>query len=245
MILKNLGEWRNIVYVSSDPIEKMLMDYGTLEDCVSEGRLTLVSLSSKVEEIENPYPGCYRVNESTSGLLEYIIYILQKSPLSSIIFAVDLNPLVIRESPKDVHGFFTDMMETFFQKNVTIFASISGNMNPVSMDILEDKADVIIRFSLTNGEVVTTVSKPSLKDRKITLRKELYELLRFVNDENNQGREPNYNDVKTEFEITSVTARKWINELIRKGMLESRKVGRSKTLRVTDKGREVAVYQSL
>lgn len=242
MILKNLGEWRSLVYTSSDPLDKLLMDFEAFEDCISEGRLVLVSFSPKVEKTDNPYPGCYRINEAASGLLEFIKYFIKKGPLSAIIFAVDLNPLVIEENPKNVHSFFGEMMDAFFQKNVTLFASISGNMNPMSMDILEDKADIIIRFNLVNGELATTVSKPSLRERKITLKKELHGLLRFINNENNQGREPNYNDVKAEFNITSVTARKWINELIRRGMLESKKVGRSKTLRITDKGREVAVY---
>lgn len=237
VLLKNLADWRNIIYVSSDPLEKMLMDFETLKGAVSERRLTLISLSTRTSALWSPYQNCYQIKESSVDLMGLIDRLVRTLPMSSIILAIDLNPLVIKESPKEVHNFLTELMEGGFLRNVTVFASISGNMNPVSMDILEDRADVIINYSLLDGSIVSTVLKPALGERAV-LKKELYELLQFVNQENSQGREPNFNDVKEKLRVTSVTTRRRINQLIHGGMLKVRKKGRSKTLRITNRGRE-------
>lgn len=237
MIMKNLVEGRNVIYVSSEPLEKIQADFNILKDAVYDDRLIIVSLSSKTAGLEEVSKNCYRIRDSTTSLLNHLENFIQSFPLSSVIVAIDLNPLVIKETPKDIHNFITELMEAAFLRNLTIFASISGNMNPVSMDILEDGADVILRHSLLDGEVITTVLKPSLGERTV-LKKELYELLQYVNEENSKGREPNFNDVKEKLKITSVTTRRRINELVRRNMLMVKKRGRSKTLRMTSKGRE-------
>jgi predicted transcriptional regulator len=238
IVRRNLSEWRNVVYISIEPLEKLLVDFETSKPLISEGRLTLISLFPTEEGLASSHSSGYRINESSEGILKCVNELLPTLPMSSIILAMDLNPLLIKESPERFHGFLTALIRETFRRNVTIFASVTENMSPVHMDLLNDRADIVLRYSLHGSEIVTTVLKPSLGER-IVLRKELYEILQWVTEENGQGRDPTFGDVKERWEITPVTARRRINELVNEDLLEVQKRGRSKTLRITERGREV------
>ncbi len=66
---------------------------------------------------------------------------------------------------------------------------------------------------------------------------DLYEILEFVYEQNKIGEKPSHKNVEQKFGITQTTARKRINKLRHRELLEDRKLGRFKVLRLTEKAR--------
>ncbi|KXB03221.1 hypothetical protein AKJ48_04100 [candidate division MSBL1 archaeon SCGC-AAA261O19] len=71
------------------------------------------------------------------------------------------------------------------------------------------------------------------------INEELLEILRYVYHANQGGMKPNYNKIRREFSIAPGTVRNRIRELEEKELVDIEKIGRSKVLEVTDKGRSL------
>jgi len=80
---------------------------------------------------------------------------------------------------------------------------------------------------------------PSQQIRDMYLEDVLYDLFVFIFKENEKNSLVSHKNVCDHFGIVKVTAQKRIEDLLKKGLIISRKRGRSKFLYVTDKGKEL------
>jgi predicted transcriptional regulator len=178
------------------------------------------------------------MEESTKTLLGFLENSIREYPLSSILVLIDLNPLMIRESPEDVHFFVRGLKKMSHDGNITIYSTATENMEPVKLDLIEEGAELVMRHSVVDGAIVSLVAKSDFKVEPMTLRKELYDILVYVGRENALGRNVNISDIMANFHITAVTARKRVREMLELGFVDIEKVGRAKYIGATDKGKE-------
>lgn len=241
IVFASLNAWKNVILMSTDPIEKTLSALGNIYDSLYQNRLKIISLSPNEQGIVKVKKNCFVINESSKAQLKFLLECIDDFVLSSIILVADFNPIVINEAPKDLYYFLSNLKELCVRKNITVYSCISEGVNPENTIIVQDNADVVIKHEVIDGTIYSSVLKPhTRKDEKgITLRKELYDLLSFINRENSLGRTPSYTEVMNKFSISAVTSRKRINELESKRLLRVKKIGRSKTLEITEKGKEV------
>ena len=80
---------------------------------------------------------------------------------------------------------------------------------------------------------------PSQQMQDVSLEDMMYNLLSFIFKENEKNSLVSQKNICNHFGIVKVTAQKRIEDLLEKGLIISRKRGRSKFLHVTDKGKEL------
>ncbi len=241
IVFASLNAWKNVIFMSTDPIDKTLSGLGNIYDSLYQNRLKIVGLSPNAHGIVEVKKNCFVINESSKAQLEFLTEYIDDFVLSSIIFLADFNPIVINETPRDLYYFLSNLKEICFNKNITVYACVSDGINPINSIIVQDNADVVIKHEVMDGTIYQNVSKPHTRnDEKVSiLRKELHDLLSFINKENSLGKTPSYAEVMNKFSISAVTSRKRINELENKRLLNVKKIGRSKTVEITEKGKEV------
>ncbi|NOZ58843.1 MAG: DUF835 domain-containing protein [Euryarchaeota archaeon] len=71
------------------------------------------------------------------------------------------------------------------------------------------------------------------------LTEELYQVLSFVHEQNRRGVRPSYREVTRRLGVTRTTARRRIRLLIARGLLVEERRGRSKLLRVSERGKRL------
>ncbi|WP_457555600.1 DUF835 domain-containing protein [Candidatus Pyrohabitans sp.] len=71
------------------------------------------------------------------------------------------------------------------------------------------------------------------------LTEQLYEILSFVHRQNQRGVRPSYREVTRRLGVTRTTARRRIRQLLARGLLLEEKAGRSKLLRLSERGRRL------
>ena len=72
--------------------------------------------------------------------------------------------------------------------------------------------------------------------RAVVLPNDLQELILYIYQQNRIGIEPSYTDIGKRFNITKTTTRKWVQQLAMLDLIMETKRGRTKVLRVTDRG---------
>jgi len=80
---------------------------------------------------------------------------------------------------------------------------------------------------------------PSQQMQDVSLEEVIYNLLGFIFKENEKNSLVSQRNICNHFGTSKVTAQKRIEDLLKKGLIISRKHGRSKFLHVTDKGKEL------
>ena len=80
---------------------------------------------------------------------------------------------------------------------------------------------------------------PSQQLQDVSLEDVMYNLLGFIFKENEKNSLVSHKNICNHFGIVKVTAQKRIKDLLKKGLIISRKRGRSKLLHMTDKGKEL------
>ena len=80
---------------------------------------------------------------------------------------------------------------------------------------------------------------PSQQMQDVSLEDVMYDLLGFIFKENEKNSLVSQRNICNHFGIAKVTAQKRIEDLLNKGLVISRKRGRSKFLHMTDKGKEL------
>jgi PAS domain S-box-containing protein len=78
----------------------------------------------------------------------------------------------------------------------------------------------------------------------IYLRDDLFEILQYVNNENNLNINVTYGNIGKMFNISKVTVKKRIDSLIKNDLLYSRKIGKTKLLFLTDLGKKLLLNKS-
>jgi PAS domain S-box-containing protein len=80
---------------------------------------------------------------------------------------------------------------------------------------------------------------PSSTPKELTLPKKNLELLQFVRSRTLAHTDVYFKDISKNFDISKVTTKKIINELLSQNLITVRKVGRLKTVELTDAGKEL------
>jgi DNA-binding MarR family transcriptional regulator len=84
---------------------------------------------------------------------------------------------------------------------------------------------------------------PSQSITEVSLDETQYEILKFINFENNQNALINYRDVGKRFNISKVTVKKRLDSLTNLGLIYSQKHGRSKYINITMKGKNILSHR--
>jgi PAS domain S-box-containing protein len=80
---------------------------------------------------------------------------------------------------------------------------------------------------------------PSEKISNIILSDDLIEIIKYINNRNNLNINVSFGDLGKEFNISKVTVKKRIEYLIREDLIYSRKIGKTKLLYLTEKGKKI------
>lgn len=131
-----------------------------------------------------------------------------------------LDYLILKNGFKKTMEFIQRLCETFFIHKAILILS----MDP---QILDDKEMRLLDKEV--GEI-----KPK---HEADFPEDLYEILEYVYEQNTVGKKPAHKDIENKFNITRTTARKRINRLKHLGLLEDKKWGKYKILKVTDRGK--------
>lgn len=86
---------------------------------------------------------------------------------------------------------------------------------------------------------------PTQKIEDIQLEEAQFDILNYINAENNRNTLVTYTDIGKTYSISKVTAQKRIESLKNMGMVFSKKQGRSKILYITDKGKNLLHHRSI
>lgn len=96
-------------------------------------------------------------------------------------------------------------------------------------------------YQLSQFESEALEIEPQMSEGK--LPEKLIDVLRFVNDSNNEGAKPSYSDLGTELELSKPTIRDRVRKLESMGYLNEMSKGRSKYLEITEKGKTYMAYK--
>ena len=82
---------------------------------------------------------------------------------------------------------------------------------------------------------------PSQSISEIIINDDLLGIIKYVYNENNKNINVSYGNIGKIFNISKVTVKKRIEELIKKELIYSRKIGKNKLLFLTEKGKNVLI----
>jgi predicted transcriptional regulator len=232
----NLSHWRTIIYVTPDELSDVVSKL-KLEKYLDEGRITLVGLTHGKQK-DGLGKGLYHIEESTKALLSLLEELISEHPHRAIIFVIDLNPFIIREKPEDLHLLIRALKKIILKGNISIYSTATDKMDSIKLDLIEDNSNLVIRHEIEEGNIISILAKTEFRKKPLALRQELGDILVFVEKENTSGRKVNITGIMKYIGITAVTVRKRIKELLDEDLLEVDKVGRTKFLSVSNKGKE-------
>lgn len=232
-IIKNaLRSWKNVIYVTSDPVVKIIKDLNEEREFLERDRLRIITLmKGEKQDIHGVRFSSY------PALIENVRKEISTFPLSTVFLVVDLNPIAISHSASRLHALIKKLSVLRFEERLVVCALVTKNIPPLSLDILREEADVVLIHRMVDGKHVADVVKPE-PPRGEPLEKDLREVLHLVYEENNRGKKPSISDISEAISITPKTVRKRIDSLRRMGLVEIEKSGRYRVVRVTDMGRQ-------
>jgi PAS domain S-box-containing protein len=135
---------------------------------------------------------------------------------------LDLDYLLIRNNFSEIYEFIQKIKDVFYVLNKGI---VIITLDPA---LVEERDLRLIRKECSR-----------VRSKGISLPDEMYEVLRYVYMRNRVGEKPSIKDVMASFSITRNTAKKRINYLANRGLLNIIKNGRLRLLEVTERGKEI------
>jgi hypothetical protein len=233
----NISNWKTIIYVASDELSDVVSEL-KLDKYLDESRIFLVGLTHGLQA-DTPKKGHYLIEESTKDLLNLFEELIRDHPLRSLNFVIDLNPLILREKPEDLHIFIKGLKKLLLEGNILFYATATDKMDPIKLDLIKENSDLVIHHNIVEGDLISVITKGDFMKKPKAIRKELFDILVFVEKENAAGKKVNIAGIIKYVGVTAITMRKRINELLNQDLLEVDKVGRSKFLFVSSRGKEI------
>ncbi|MBS3748542.1 MAG: PAS domain S-box protein [Candidatus Thermoplasmatota archaeon] len=129
-----------------------------------------------------------------------------------------------------LHGFRT-VMQTIYQ-----ISSIASNYNGIVLVRLNPSVVSSTELAILGEELERL---PDQNVDHITIDKKLFDILRFVDEQNRSKSLVSYKHVSKTFSITKVTTAKRMAALAKKNLITIKKRGRLKTIYITDKGKRL------
>jgi PAS domain S-box-containing protein len=149
-------------------------------------------------------------------------YIEDFASRDSVVLLDRLDYLIVQNSFKDVLRFLNRLSERIYaSKAVLVIVVDPGTLSDQQLSLLEKETHKV------------------KAKYHVELATDLQDILEFVKNENDRGRNPVHKDVMKTFNITRPTATKKLKELKSKELVVEKKWGRFKTLVLTEKGKEV------
>lgn len=232
-----LHGWKNVIYVTSDPVAKIMRDLEKEGQYLRDNRLRVITLLPGEEEKEGVHVA------SPEELLGSINKCIATFPLSTIFLVIDLNPLAIQDAPSRLHAFIKKLSGLRFNRRLVVCAFVSKYIPPLSMDILREEADVVLMHRNVSGSVASVILKPEVAARE-PLEKDLFNVLRLIYKENSRGRKPSVGEISSKLSITPKTAKKRVNRLRGMELVRTEKSGRYRLIMLTEKGRQMILQES-
>jgi PAS domain S-box-containing protein len=171
----------------------------------------------------------YQTTSSLDELLSVIKDFTEKEK-NSIIFMDRIDYLIVNFS-------FEKMIKTLYELNDVIEKQkclFLIRINPSLMD----KTQMVMLY-----EEFKKLPAQQIED--IQLEEVQFDILNYINVENNRNTLVTYSDIGKTYSISKVTAQKRIESLKKMGMVFSKKQGRSKNLYITDKGKSLLSHRSV
>jgi PAS domain S-box-containing protein len=201
-----------------------------LMDLLKVGYTGLIISRTYESQSKNNYDGKLKFlwlseNGKKNAIKPKLSHILQKIsnlPHKKIIYINRLDYLISKRGFKGVLDFVQDLIEVAIFSNHIIILSIDPNiLNQRELRLLENETmEIMPRF-------------------KQKLPEDLFTILRFVYEQNSSGVKPTYSIVEHELGVCKPTMRKRIRRLISGGYLLDNRIGRSKIVELTERGKNI------
>jgi PAS domain S-box-containing protein len=175
------------------------------------------------------------------------VELIYLSPQNEIINSVkDPSSLfnLIEKKIKKKSIIFMDRLDYFL--NLYPYQELAENLYKINDLVQKSKSLAIIRL---NPDSLSTEKIIALKEEfteyisrgidEITIDKDLYEILEFINSRNQKNIIVTYKEIGIKFTISKITVSKKIDQLINLNLVKSYKSGRTKILELTDEGRTI------
>jgi len=143
---------------------------------------------------------------------------------NSIIFISRIDYLITNYSFESIMKFFYKIND-LIQKHKSIFI-LRVNPSIISTQHL----------SILNEEFKKI---PAQEIRNIQISKELFDMLRYIYKENMMSKIVNYSRIGREFSISKTTVKNRIESLLSYGLIFIKKLGKTKVLTITEKGKNI------
>jgi PAS domain S-box-containing protein len=139
--------------------------------------------------------------------------------MNKVVLLDRLDYLVVKNGFRKVLDFIQRLNEKIYLEKKILLLS----MDPRTLKTRE--------LSLLEKETRKIMPK-----REPDFPEDLYEIFKYVYQQNNLGIKPAYTEVTKEIKVTRTTARKRIRELVSRGLIVDKRKGRLKVLELTDAG---------
>jgi hypothetical protein len=126
---------------------------------------------------------------------------------------------------------FNEIIKTFYRINDLIKKHNSILILRINSKLLKES-----ELSLFNEEYIRLKSE---KISDIIIRDDLIDIIKFIDNENKMNINVTYGDIGKKFNISKVTVKNRIETLIKKDLIYSKKIGKSKILYLTKHGKKV------
>ncbi len=127
-----------------------------------------------------------------------------------------------------IHG-FDEVLKFLTKLNELVYLTKGILLVVIDPDILSERERVRLEKEVKRIE----------PKYRIKLKEDLFDILRYIQRQNDLGRNPAHKDIMRAFNITRPTATKKLKELKSLGLIIERKIGRYKVLELTDRGKEL------
>jgi PAS domain S-box-containing protein len=230
---KNLKQGRSYIIPDKD-INRAI---NLLNDYLGDDK-KILAISRNIDYIAKNFP-------IKNNLTFYNFSSIKQDKIKTILSSDDLKKKIINflnENKKSL--IFIDRLDYLISLNS--FEKVIQTLYEINDIIREKKSIIIIRL---NYELLDKNNKISIEQEfekipthlidQISIKKNSFEILNYINEQNKKYSQVNYQKIGSYFNISKVTVKKRIEALIKDELILHKKQGRSKTLYVTEKGKKI------
>lgn len=233
---ENLKTHRTCIYLGDDP-EKALPE-GGLPDREEE-IVKLIAYDPELTDINPHESGSYSVPDEKTPVVSTIRRSLKDLPLSSTIGLLNLTPLLVKEGKEEIRDLLKQLGDLGGRENATFTLICPTGVDGEKQNLLIENSENVISVKVKGGELVYEVLKTESGEGKLpdmTISEKLLETLKFIHRRNREGSRPNLEEIRSNLSIARGTARRRVEDLEKKKLVNVERAGRSKVLNVTEKG---------
>jgi PAS domain S-box-containing protein len=192
-------------------------------------RTSFIDVNPEIYLLSTTYRKDFKVIENFEDLNKIVKDFTSKN-LKSIILIDRLDYLISKFS-------FDHFLKEIYKINNIVETNNSILLIRFNPSIIDVKQLAIIREECKR--------LPTQQLENIYIDESLFDILRFIRNENNRNVSASYSKVGKEFNLSKVTVQKRLESLLEKGLILTKKEGRSKMLYITDKGNNLILQREI